>query len=110
MNLDSLHTCSRCRNKFDLSNVRYDNRGNLTCLSCLGKVDRSTRFKMIEHSENPNYVKFICTHCRFKFTIRIGSPRRHFCPYCGKTNLMQVKKYKDENDLIEEASDPKFDS
>ena len=109
MALDSLYLCSRCRNKFDLSNVRYDNRGNLTCLSCLGKMDQGAKFKMETTSSNPNYLKYICGHCRFKFTMRLDSPRRRFCPYCGKTNLVQVKKYKDENDLIKESSNSRFD-
>ena len=109
MALDSLYLCSRCRSKFDLSNVRYDNRGNLACLSCLGKSDVNTRFRMIAESQSPPYLNFICAHCRFKFTMRKDSPRKPVCPYCGKTNLMQIKKYKDENDLIREASDSRFE-
>ena len=108
MVLDSLYTCVRCRNRFDLTNVRYDNRGNITCISCLGKIDLSTRFKMIDQSGNINYLRFICGGCRFKFTIRSDSTRKRICPYCGRTNVMQIKKYKDENDLIKEASDSKF--
>ena len=63
----------------------------------------------MEKAEEGEAIKFICVSCRFKFSVKKGSQKTIKCPYCGKTRLMLVKKYKDENDLIKDSSDPRFD-
>tara|TARA_Y100000310_G_scaffold345858_1_gene471579 strand:+ start:11332 stop:11658 length:327 start_codon:yes stop_codon:yes gene_type:complete len=104
---ESLYICNRCKQRKNIHNVKFDRWGKLTCVTCLGEVE-STEKKEITRPTSP-IVHFICVNCRFKFKINKKTQQKQFCPYCGKTNLMQIKKYKDEDDLIREASDPKFD-
>lgn len=108
MPLDSLYSCSRCSRKFGVENVRYDSKGRLVCLACLGKVEQRME-SLIAKKEDAGIINFICMRCRYKFRIRKGAQQKFACPYCGRTELMQVKKYKDENDLIHESSNPRFD-
>jgi transposase-like protein len=61
-----------------------------------------------EKSGDQELLRFICVSCRFKFSVKKGSPKALKCPYCGKTKLMSVKKYKDENDLIKDSMNPRF--
>tara|TARA_Y100000310_G_scaffold241392_1_gene245345 strand:+ start:3580 stop:3903 length:324 start_codon:yes stop_codon:yes gene_type:complete len=106
MTSESLYLCSRCKQKKNIHNVKFDRWGKLTCTICLGEEEP---IKKEIDIPKPTVVNFICINCRFKFRIKRGSPRKVFCPYCGRTNIMHVKRYKDENDLIEEASDGKYD-
>ena len=106
MSLDSLYICSRCKSRFPIGNIRYNNRGALVCINCLeGKTGQRSTI------EKPDIgiLSFICIDCRYKFKIKKGSPQRPVCPYCGRSRIMQIKKLKDENDLIRDASDSKFD-
>ena len=111
MPLTTLYTCSRCKKEFNFENIKYDQNNKLICVGCLEKQ------KKIEKNEKLNLEKviegktinFICLSCRFRFSVRKGSPKAIKCPYCGKTRLMLVKKYKDENDLIKDSMDPRFD-
>ena len=111
MPLTSLYTCSRCKKEFNFDNIRYDRDHSLMCVGCLGKRDKLEKKEKlsVEESKEQESIKFICTSCRFKFSIKKGSPKALKCPYCGKTKLMLVKKYKDENDLITESLDERFD-
>ncbi|MBI2657015.1 hypothetical protein HYX03_04710, partial [Candidatus Woesearchaeota archaeon] len=63
----------------------------------------------VEKAGEGQPIKFICVSCRFKFNVKKGSPKEIKCPFCGKTKLMLVKRYKDENDLINDSMDPRFD-
>ena len=111
MALTSLYTCSRCKREFNFDNIKYDDNHRLICVECLGKQKKLEKKEKlsIEKAEEGEAIKFICVSCRFKFSVSKGSPKTLKCPYCGKTKLMLVKKYKDENDLIRDASDPRFD-
>lgn len=109
MPLASLYTCSRCRREFNFNSIRYDEGRRLICVECLQKANKpGKRDAAGKPNENPP-VNFICIGCRFKFSVRKESPKALKCPYCGKTKLMLVRKYKDENDLINESMNPRFD-
>ena len=110
MPVTSLYTCSRCKKEFNFNNIKYDENKNLICVQCLDKkqkLEKKGKLK-IEKAEEQEDINFICTDCRFKFSIKKGSPKAIKCPYCGKTKLMIVKKYKDENDLIKDSMDSRF--
>ena len=106
----SLYTCSRCKREFNFNNIKYDENKKLICVECLEKTQKLIKKKLAK--ENPDDNKptdFICVSCRFKFSIKKNSQQTFKCPYCGKTKLMVVKKYKDENDLINDSMDSRFD-
>ena len=105
----SLYACSRCRKEFNFSNIKYDEKGSLICLECLNKSQHLKKLKLkSEKPEGQEALKFICVSCRFKFSVKKGSSKALKCPYCCKTKLMIVKKYKDEDDLIKDSMDSKF--
>lgn len=103
----SLYTCSRCRNEFNFDNIKYDESHSLVCLDCLSKGQQLSNQK--SKPEEQQAINFICVSCRFKFSVKKGSARALKCPYCSKTKLMIVKKYKDEDDLIKDSMNPRFD-
>ncbi len=110
MPLTSLYTCSRCRREFNFNNIRYDEDRSLICVGCLGKKQKLVKKEIKpEKPEEQKPVKFICVNCRFKFSIKSGSPKELKCPYCGRAKLMIVKRYKDEDDLIKDSMDARFD-
>ena len=111
MPLTTLYTCSRCKQEFDFDNIKYDSNNKLICVNCLDKQKKFEKKEKLnlEKAEEGKAINFICVSCRFKFSVRKGSPKEVKCPYCGKTKLMLVKKYKDENDLIKDSMDPRFD-
>ena len=110
MPLSSLYTCSRCKREFNFGNIRYDADHNLICVECFGKSQELHKKQVVvEKPEEQETMNFICYHCRFKFSIRKDSQKEMKCPYCSKTKLMLVKKYKDENDLIKDSLNPRFD-
>ncbi|MBI2541196.1 hypothetical protein HYV80_00610 [Candidatus Woesearchaeota archaeon] len=111
MTLTSSYTCTRCRREFDFDNIKYDSNNKLICVECLDKQQKIEKKEKLhlEKAGEGEPVNFICVSCRFKFSIKKGSQKDAKCPYCSKTKLMLVKKYKDEDDLIKDASDPRFD-
>ena len=110
MPVTSLHTCSKCKGEFNFENIKYEDGKTLICVECLSKKQKLLKKELkSEKPENIEPLNFICVSCRFKFSFRKGSSKPLKCPYCGKTKLMLVKKYKDENDLINDATDPRFD-
>ena len=111
MPLTSLYTCSRCKKEFNFDNIKYDENNRLICIECLDKQKRIEKKEMlnVEKAEEGETINFICVSCRFKFSVKKGSQKAIKCPYCSKTKLMLVKKYKDENDLIKDSTDPRFD-
>ena len=111
MPLTSLYTCSRCKREFSFDSIKYDNDNRLVCVGCLDKQEKIEKKEKlrVEKAEQGEKINFICVSCRFKFSVRKGSPKAVKCPFCGKTRLMLVKRYKDENDLIRDSSDPRFD-
>lgn len=40
--------------------------------------------------KQPQRVTYLCVHCRYKFTIGKKSSVMKRCPYCGKTELLEV--------------------
>ena len=111
MPLTSLYTCTRCRRDFNFDNIKYDSNNKLICVECLEKqqkIEKKEKLSM-EKADEGEEVKFICVSCRFKFSVKKGSPKAVKCLYCGKARLMLVKKYKDEDDLIKDSMDPRFD-
>ena len=111
MPLTSLYTCTRCKREFNFDNIKYDKNNRLICVECLQKQEKIEKKEklQLEKAEEGKPVNFICVSCRFKFSVRKGSPKVVKCPYCGKTKLMLVKKYKDEDDLIKDSMDARFD-
>jgi LSD1 subclass zinc finger protein len=105
----SEYLCTRCKAKTPFNQVRYDKNQKLVCFTCLGFLEKEEKRK--ERMSASDYAKlhFICMKCRYKFSFTKGSRRAVGCPYCQSTQLMQVKKYKDENDLISESMDERFD-
>ena len=105
----NMYTCTRCKRDFDFDNIRYDLNGKLICVECLGKqqnIEKKEK-EIVEKASEP--INLICVSCRFKFRVRKGSQQAMKCPCCGKTKLMIVKKSKDEDDLIKDSMDPRFD-
>lgn len=110
MPLTSLYTCSRCRKEFNFSNIKYDESHNLICTECMQKTEKLHKKQIqLEKAEEQEAINFICYSCRFKFSVKKGSQQNIKCPYCSKTKLMIVKKYKDENDLIKDSLNPRYD-
>ena len=110
MPVTSLYACSRCKREFNFDNIRYDENNKLICVECLEKqhkIEKKEKLSL-EKAGSGEEIKFICMSCRFKFSVRKGSPKEIKCPYCGKAKLMLVKKYKDENDLIKDSMDSRF--
>ncbi|MBI2660027.1 hypothetical protein HYX07_02605 [Candidatus Woesearchaeota archaeon] len=111
MPITTLYICNRCRSEVDFNSIKYDSNNKLICVECLGKqqkIEKKEKLSLKKAGEGES-VNFICVSCRFKFSIRKGSQKETKCPYCSKTKLMLVKRYKDEDDLIKDASDPRFD-
>ena len=111
MALFTLYTCTRCKREFNFDSIKYDHNNKLICVECLGKQQKLEKKEKlaIEKAGEGKKINFICVSCRFKFSVKTGTQQSIKCPFCGKTKLMLVKKYKDENDLIKDASDPRFD-
>ena len=106
----ALYTCSRCKKEYNFNNIKYDFDHSLICTYCMEKREQLQKKEELK-SERPKEqepVKYICLSCKFKFSIKKGSAKALKCPYCSKTKLMVVKKYKDEDDLINDSADPKF--
>lgn len=109
------YLCSRCHGKFPFGEIKYDRQMKLVCLGCLGEAETRPEKERKKPSRESPYVgkdgkkKYICSTCRFNFAVHPKSPATLRCPYCGKTNLLQVKRYKDVNDLIDEAGDTRYD-
>ena len=111
MPISMLYTCTRCKREFNFGNIKYDSNGKLICVECLGKQQtiENKEKMLVEKAQDDKPINLICVSCRFKFRIKRSSQQAMKCPYCGKTKLMLVKKYKDENDLIHDSMDPRFD-
>ncbi len=110
MPLSPLYTCSKCKREFSFKNIKYDLDHSLICSQCLERKQKVTKKVRIENApEEEKQLNFICTSCRFKFSFKKSSPRELKCPYCCKKKIMLIKKYKNEDDLIRESADPKFD-
>ena len=110
MPLSPLYTCSRCRKEFNFDNIKYDDNKKLICVDCLHRQKMLEKKSLkAEKPDESQPINFICVSCRFKFSVKKGSPKEVKCPYCGNTRLMHVKKYKDEDDLIRDSMNPKFD-
>ncbi|MAG92004.1 hypothetical protein CMO83_04985 [Candidatus Woesearchaeota archaeon] len=110
MPLTSLHTCSRCKKEYNFNSIKYTKDRSIICVNCLGNQQQLEKKEVkIGKPDEQKKVNFICLNCRFKFSVRKGSPKALKCQFCGKTRLMVVKRYKDEDDLINDSMDSKFD-
>src|SRR3989338_3657689 len=103
------YMCSRCRGKFPFGQIRYDRSHHIVCKDCLGVQEADDKRKQQMTARDFEKLNYICVRCRYKFSITRGARQALKCPYCAGTQLMQVKKYKDENDLISESLDERFD-
>lgn len=45
----------------------------------------------------PKRVTYLCVHCRYKFTLGRKSRVMKKCPYCGKTELLEVTDVATQN-------------
>ncbi len=104
-----LYKCSKCKKEFNFSSIKYDEGHSLVCVECLSKRQALKKKEESEKTEGQEAIKLICVSCRFKFSVRKGSLKALKCPYCAKTKIMVVKKYKDEDDLINDSMDSRFD-
>ena len=110
MTANTLYKCTRCKREFNFGNIKYNEENLLVCIECLNKEQQFKKQNPdIEKPEDLQSVKFICVSCRFKFSIKKGSQHQPKCPYCAKTKLMLVRKYKTEDDLIKDSMNPRFD-
>lgn len=107
--MDAEYQCTRCKEKVPFNQVRYDRSQKLVCFKCLGILEKEAKAQ--DRLSAADFVKlsFFCMKCRYKFSFTKGSQKALKCPYCNGTQLMQVKKYKTENDLITESMDERFD-
>ena len=109
MPISPLYTCSRCKREFNFNSIKYDANKSLICSECHEKKQiREKKELKKEKPEDNEPINFICLSCKFKFKVKKGSQQNLKCPYCGKTKLMVVKRYKDEDDLIRDAMNPRF--
>jgi DNA-directed RNA polymerase subunit RPC12/RpoP len=105
-----LYTCTRCKKEYNFDHIKYDDDKKLICTECLEKQQKIIKEKYAAEKANAEIpVNYICAKCRFKFIIKKGSPKARKCPYCSSPKILVVKRYKDENDLIDDSMDPKFD-
>lgn len=104
-----LYMCASCRKEFNFNNIKYDESHNLICNDCFKKKPIIRSVMEEPKSREPSKDQFICLDCRFKFKITRGSEQKIKCPFCGKTKCMLVRKYKDENDLINDSMNHRFD-
>ncbi|HLG23596.1 MAG TPA: hypothetical protein VI564_01565 [Candidatus Nanoarchaeia archaeon] len=105
----ALYTCSRCKKEFNFNNIKYDSDNLLVCLECIKNKVPPIAKKKESKPEQPDKLNFICLECRFKFNIKREQLNSAKCPFCSKRRMMLVKRYKDENDLIEDSMNPRFD-
>ena len=40
MPVNTLYTCTRCRNEVDFNSIKYDENNKLICVECLGKQQK----------------------------------------------------------------------
>ena len=99
------YQCSICRKHFPFEKIRYNEQQQIVCKACSGHKEEEDA-KIDKAKAEELKIPFICSSCRFKFSLGIKQAKR--CPYCGKGQLMEVKKYKDVNDLIDESADEKY--
>ena len=105
-----LYPCSKCKKEFNFDNVKYDSEKKLVCKQCFEKIESIKKKELPKEMPDANEpIHFLCLECKYKFSIKKGSQQNLKCPYCGRTRLMHVKKYKDENDLINESTSSKYD-
>lgn len=98
------YTCSSCKQDFSFEQVKYGIDGkSIFCKECFSKLPK-TEIKMPKgHSALPSQtIKFICTNCRYKFSIKKDSRINRVCPYCGKAKLINDETTADK--LLEEAA------
>jgi len=107
--MEAEYICTRCKSRVPFNQVRYDRNQKLVCFSCLGILEKEHKKEDQLRAADFAKIHLICMKCRYKFSITKGSRQKVQCPYCNGTQLMQVKKYKDENDLINESMDERFD-
>ncbi len=105
---DGEYVCKKCSTKVPLSNIRYDSNGkDLICTSCFSsKTKEPIKAREAPKKKTPqigDHVKVICTECRYKFAVRVGSNIKLRCPYCSGTRL--VKDETSANDIIKEVSE-----
>lgn len=104
-----LYQCSKCKKEFNFSNIKYNEGHVLLCLDCFKKRPLVPLVMEEPKSKDPVKDRYICLECRFKFKVTRGIGQKLKCPFCSKTKLMLIKKYKDENDLIHDSMNPRFD-
>lgn len=91
--LSRLYMCSECKGKFKFEDVRYSSDGKkVICKDCYSRVKNQGKneVKVVLPNETvSDYVKLICTNCRYKFSLRKKSRFNLICPYCGGNQLIK---------------------
>jgi len=107
------YLCKKCKKKVMLDKIRYDVNGvDLICVDCYdSKANKPATNLDTEreerHINSGERIKVICTDCRYKFSLRVGSNANLRCPYCSGNSL--VKDQTSAEDIINEvASKPEL--
>ncbi len=107
------YICNKCKSKVSLGNIRYDSNGkDLICTDCFNVKSKETAKPRQESAKKKtpqigDKIKVICTECRYKFSLRVGSNANLRCPYCSGNSL--VKDQTSAEDIINEvASKPEL--
>ncbi len=96
--------CSRCKGKTEISTMKYNNDGKLICYGCYEQVflkpkeqaqqGTAPKTALEAHKEkhfNTEREKYICTMCRYKFSLRRDSLSFRKCPYCNSAQVAPDK-------------------
>ena len=74
--------CNQCKEKVSIDNVRYMPNGkDLICNPCMGRAPKSKELREIPK------MRFQCTTCNYKFSIRKDSRIERKCPYCASKKI-----------------------
>lgn len=108
MSVGATIICKKCKQKVSLDKVRYDQNGrDLICFECYDKTqwamkkagfaerpDPSPTVKLVtpakkpvEKPKNVEKVKYICSMCKYRFSLKKDGEAAKRCPYCGKDSL-----------------------
>ncbi len=118
MEKEILITCTMCKQKFSMKDLKYDKSGeNLVCDDCFDSSrspEEATRDMKkldpakLEKTGPRNFTqqtttKYICMSCQYKF-IRQKDYEVFKCPYCNSENLKKEKGIHSQQ-LIDSSND-----
>ncbi len=87
--METLYTCSVCKEDFQFKNIRYTPDKRIICTECHSRVSKTEKAKKTVAPSMPETVKLMCVDCRYKFIWRPASSIKLMCPNCGKNRLIK---------------------